>query len=501
MAAAFGAYAQPGTIDTSFGTGGYGFIPIGGFSSTIRNTIIQPDNKIVNVGVVSMDGFSTNMVISRFNANGTVDTTFGTGGYTLSDAGNPNTAEGNDVAIQSTGHIVAVGNCFNTATHMDILVTKYTANGIPDQSFGTQGKVVIDLGNGPQYGLSVAIQPDNKIIIVGERTPNNPTFVIRLNIDGSYDQSFGSSGIVYIDFNPLYDNPPLLYQFFNEVALQNDGKIVVAGRSGPYYSDMALARLNTNGSPDTSFGSGGLAVIDGPYIGNKSLILQGDGKILLGAKGTNNVGALYHRILKLNSNGSLDMTFGEAGDLAIAITPYNDWGAITVQPDGKIVAIDVTGSGGIYNKVKLSRFEANGTPDDTFAPDGSVVTEFSAPESFIPRDLFVSNGQLLSSGTVSATSGSSHLGAMRFNGGELLDTNSFTALNFTIYPNPVQNTLIIQNPTGEHINTVSVLDLTGKIIIYEKGVEKINVELLPHGVYFLKVLTNTKSYIQKFIKR
>ena len=249
---ALARYNADGSLDASFGSGGKVTTEFGAADATQSDQsqalALQSDGKIVVAGYSSTKKsggeVSTDFALARYNADGSLDTSFGTDGKVTTHFGN-----GNDriykVALQSNGKIVAMGRSFSaTNREVDFEVARYNADGSLDESFGNGGKVRTDLGYG-EYGYSGAVQPDGKIVVagyvyapaVGDAPASQDQLVVRYNADGSRDTSFGRDGVVRTDIG----GEDQAYA----VALQSDGKIVVAGNSsidGNY--DLAVARYH-----------------------------------------------------------------------------------------------------------------------------------------------------------------------------------------------------------------------------------------------------------------
>ena len=180
--------------------------------------------------------------------------------------------------VQPDGKIVVAGNSYN-GTHYDFAVVRYSADGSRDSSFNGNGKVTTDFDGSDDYGSSVAVQGDGKIVVAGSSGAgsNHKFAVARYNSNGSLDTTFNSTGKVTtsIDINGAYGA---------SVAVQSDGKIVVAGSSGSYPNDdLALVRYNPNGSLDTTFN--GIGKVTTSFVGRTgsraaSLTIQGDGNIV-----------------------------------------------------------------------------------------------------------------------------------------------------------------------------------------------------------------------------
>ncbi|MFH1140349.1 MAG: delta-60 repeat domain-containing protein, partial [Chloroflexota bacterium] len=240
-----------GSLDTSFGIGGKMTTDFGDSGDFVGLVAIQSDGKIVAAGQSDYD-----FALARFNADGSLDTTFGTSGKVTTDFGGDDAGE--SMAIQSDGAIVMVG-WSNAGGNADFALARYNANGSLDTSFGTGGKVTTDFG-GNSHGLSVAIQGDGRIVVSGNAVVGSPSdfALARYNANGSLDTTFGAGGKVTTDFGGAGGADS-----GNSVAIQSDGRIVVAGFSNAGgFNDFALARYNANGILDTTFGTGGKVTTD-----------------------------------------------------------------------------------------------------------------------------------------------------------------------------------------------------------------------------------------------
>jgi uncharacterized delta-60 repeat protein len=362
-------------VDTSFGTGGLVSTAVGGYGSyDYGNDIaLQADGKIVVLAQTQF-GNNADITLARYNNDGSLDTTFGTNGTAANDLGANEI--GYAMRIQPDGKIVVAGNiCYDQSSTCDFLLMRYNSNGSLDTTFSTDGSVITDFG-GREYGGDIILQPDGKIVAIGTRElppdPNtyyNDFALVRYNSDGSVDTSFGVNGLTIIDFGESETG-------YSGV-LQPDGKIIVGGGSldmpFTYTSDpnldFILARYNSNGSLDESFGISGKVITDIAKMDyNQRVALQSDGKIVT-------VGLADHNFLlaRYNDNGSPDATFGTNG---LVITDFGNHDVnsdILIQPDGKILATgcswDSGGSGA--TNLLLARYH-NGTIPDTTAP--SIVS-------------------------------------------------------------------------------------------------------------------------------
>ncbi|MFZ4526110.1 MAG: Ig-like domain-containing protein [Chlorobium sp.] len=230
-----------------------------------------------------------------------------------------------DMVVQSDGKIVVVG-----ATGSDVALMRYKSNGALDTTFDGDGKVNTSVNSGVEVGHRVALQSNGKIVVAGYSTNSSgyvDALLIRYNKDGSLDSTFDGDGIVTTALSIQNDA-------FGGVVLQADGKILAAGYSfNSSNNDVALVRYNSDGSLDTSFGAGGIVTtaIGSDDVG-QVVTVQADGKILVAGYCDNNFA-----LLRYNADGMLDPSFGSSGKVATDIS-YNDHGnSVIVQPDGKIL--------------------------------------------------------------------------------------------------------------------------------------------------------------------
>ncbi|HJQ22921.1 MAG TPA: delta-60 repeat domain-containing protein [Blastocatellia bacterium] len=334
-------YNANGTLDATFGSGGKVTLDFFGREDDGIAIAVQRDGKLVVAGLTfdaqdallaSPDARSqSSLVVARFNANGALDLSFGGGrGWVVAEFGGSSYA--NDVAIQSDGRIVVVGhatsnrNAPRIGSATDMLIARYNSDGSPDTTFGGIGRVFTDFSEGNDSANSVALQADGRIVVAG--STSGKFALARYNNDGSLDSSFGSGGKLTNDFMSAGGSAA-------SVAIQADGRIIAAGTSG---SSFALARYNANGALDATFGSGGkvLANFGGTSVGY-DLALQRDGRLILGGYVTRATGTDF-AVARLNANGSFDTTFGAGGIVTADFFSKNDFAyAVGIQCDGRIV--------------------------------------------------------------------------------------------------------------------------------------------------------------------
>ena len=363
-----------GDLDTTFDGDGKVTTAVGSFDDYAVSAAIQSDGKIVVAGYSFNVRSDLDFALTRYNSNGSLDTTFDGDGKVTTDFGGSSVAY--SIAIQSDGKIVVAGSAYNGSNN-DFALVRYNADGSLDTSFGTGGKVTTPIGMSSDRGYSVTIQPDGKIVVAGQSwNGSNYDFALtRYNSDGSLDTTFDGDGKVTTAVGNSDDEA-------RGLAIQSDGKIVVAGYAynGSNY-DFALTRYNSNGSLDTTFdGDGKVTTAVGSFDDYvSSLAIQSDGKIVV-AGYSGNVRWDF-ALTRYNSNGSLDTTFDGDGKVTTAVGSFDDVASsVSIQSDGKIV---VAGSSSDDSNVDfaLTRYNSNGSLDTTFDGDGKVTTDFGAQDS------------------------------------------------------------------------------------------------------------------------
>ncbi|MCD9188457.1 MAG: FG-GAP-like repeat-containing protein [Pyrinomonadaceae bacterium] len=399
--------AAPGDLDTSFGTGGRVETSIGIFDNSV-DTAVQADGKIVVLGNTSTDGTINDFSFARYNANGSLDTSFGNGGTVqIVEAGNQIVRA---VAVQADGKIVAVGG-----DAANLTVYRLNANGILDTTFATGGKFVLNLGVVSE-ARDVVIQPDGKIVAVGYI--NNPSgtamvSVVRLNPNGTLDTSFNSVGYVSVNtfaggtwgmsailesngkilvggyilssdrngfvgrFNSDGTLDGILTQIafkISDIALQPDGKIVCAGYGiANNIQTFVIVRLTADKNYDTSFRNSGYTFIN---LGNSarseanSVIIDASGRIIVSGLSYPDLQTQQASIVRIKPDGLLDAGFGIAGKVT---THFSDMKRLAFQPDGRIIGVgSVNSSSPSGSDISVARY-LNG---DSFISSNRTAFDF-----------------------------------------------------------------------------------------------------------------------------
>jgi uncharacterized delta-60 repeat protein len=294
---------------------------------------------------------------------GDLDTTFGAGGKKTITFGGEDDA--NAVLVQPNGRIVVAGGGGAAAT--TFCVARLRADGKLDTTFGPAGKRRVAFGGEREAVFGAALQPDGKIVLVGDS--DFRVAVARLNANGTPDTTFSTDGKRLFSWGALSRAQAVL-------VLPN-GKLLVAGFSGPEGGNAQLARLKPGGALDTTFGAGGIAKVD--YGGDEfayAIARQANGRIVVAGfsratfPGDETLGAIVTRV---RANGELDPDF--AGTGKVVLPGVRDARGVLIQPDRKIV---VAGTADGSQKMTITRLQTNGSPDPTFDGDGTATIDFPA---------------------------------------------------------------------------------------------------------------------------
>ncbi len=450
---------RAGALDKQFGKASDGTpdgivsLSLGSGDEAAKGMAVQADGKVIVVGTSTSTGGSSNIVIERFNSDGTLDTSFGADGNsdgTPDGVVNLDLGASSDdakvVAIQADGKIVVAGNSTPTGGTSNVVLARLNSNGTLDATFGAgnadgtpDGVVQVSFGDDTVDAIdAIAIQQDGKIVVAGDTTGTDGSqnmMVARVNADGSLDATFGAGnadgtpdGVVSISLGDGNDEA-------KAIVIQADGRIVIAGNTvgADSSSNIAVARLNSNGSLDTDFGVGNAdGTPDGVVAvslsdGNdkaKAVALQADGKILVGGVTIGADKSSNAAVARLNANGTLDTTFGAGTDdgtpegaVAVSFGAGDDkLKGLVVQADGKIlVAGSNTAADGSTNAV-VARLNSNGTLDTSFGedssdgtPDGVVSVSLGSGDDSAEAIALQADGKILIAGNHVATDSSTNI--------------------------------------------------------------------------------------------
>jgi len=365
------ALAASGDLDPTFSGDGIASTAFAQRDDEVKGIAIQSDGKIVAAGysrVTSTDSYD--FAVTRYNTNGSLDTTFSSDGKILTNFAS--NERGEDVAIQPDNKIVVVGERCVSSNNCDVALARYTTSGKLDATFSGDGRVVTNFGgaNNDNNAAAIALQPDGKIVVAGYTwNGSNYDFAIyRYNPNGSLDRTFSGDAVAVGNFGLGKDD------FATDLVIQGNGKIVVIGTTGKSPNqNFAIARLNPNGTADTTFSGDGRQVTNlGGDDQAWGVALQPDGKIVVvGEKYDPDLDLVFFAVARYQANGAPDTTFNGKGTKVFSIIPAADsWAEdVIVQPDGKIVVLGTVVNGS-FPSFGLARLNSNGSFDNTFSGNG-----------------------------------------------------------------------------------------------------------------------------------
>ncbi|MBK8812729.1 MAG: VCBS repeat-containing protein [Acidobacteria bacterium] len=453
-------FNSDGSLDTNFGNSGKASAVFNVQRVDANGAAIAPDGRLVIAGFVQKPNSATDFALARFNLGGNLDLTFGSGGMTTNDIGDGEVYT-MAVAVQSDGKIVTAGRHFipdSVSANWNFAISRYNANGSLDTTFDVDGKVSIGVfDNVSDYATSMAIQPDGKIIVAGYIGETTLCTLVRLNPDGSPDSSFNGNGRVFTsvgsdrsyansvalqsngkiviggyshvgsstDFSAVrYNSDGSLDTSFNgtgivitpvgnvsdqanSVLVQPDGKVVLAGTSGVNgVGNFAMVRYNEDGTLDSSFGVGGKVLT---LAGTTSSLgfaasLQTDGKILVG--GGSIISNVGFALARYNADGALDAGFGSNGIVNTQVNATSQINALKVQPNGKIIAVgESTAIGQNGYDFAIVRYDSNGSLDPSWGNAGKVITNISGIQDNAYAVAIDQSGNIVVAGRAGGLSG------------------------------------------------------------------------------------------------
>lgn len=492
--------AQAGTLDPDFNGNG---IVTGSYSDGNDSTealVIQEDGKII-VGGTAPLGNNRQMSMSRYNSDGTLDTSFGDNGVVLLSTSFVKSYI-KDLAVQPDGKIIFGGYQWNNVTG-DFILGRLNEDGSLDSSFGTDGIAVLDSGI-EEVGKSMALLDNGKIIISGDMADHFG--MARVNPDGSLDTSFGDNGFVRTTF--------AFSSYAYGISIGDTGNIVLSGmvESFDYGGTfkMGLASYLEDGSLNTEFGDGGMKIVtigDDLEFGVKNVQLP-DGKILLsGHYFVGNTDLRYHiGVVRLNPDGSLDTTYGDNG---VARFFWLDEGQnylndMVLHNGDLYLAGHSLGNGNEY--FAIAKLDADGQLDESFGENGLIYSnaEFGTADSAKRIAVHKDNKIVITGNTYNFIEPINFVIA-RYLGDEEEDlgVQDLTSSDVKLYPNPASEQITVQWSGTDAQAQIEIFNLAGQKVLNTEVKNKgnVNVSSLTTGTYILKLTNQKEVRTIKFIKK
>jgi uncharacterized delta-60 repeat protein len=503
--------AQAGSLDLSYSGNGKQMTQVGLHYSYAYGISLQADKKILMAGYCDAPNLAA-IGIVRYLPNGSLDNSFGSGGK-ASVGVTGRTLIGGEVLQQPDGKLLVSGSSV-IGSYDTFFITRLTPTGVVDNTFGTAGWTFL-----PHYGAgSLTLQPDGKILAGGRhvegagniKSDKRNFALIRLNANGTLDNTFGSGGTVITDVGGQDEG--------GVIALLSDGRILFSGERGQ--DSLEVLRYLSNGALDPTFGANGLTSVT---VGNEDLCglggmtVQPDQKIVLAGYYITPAGERDVLVVRLQSNGVLDLGFagngkkgisfnmpqaqavgvamGSNGKIVVGVSAYPSggpgrFGACRLLSDGSldasygtggITSFSWTGGNGIINATCMAR-----------QPDGQLLIGGYNSDEF-------SSMRILGSGTNSSAAGD--VGTAATKGNQLLSSPAIPTIN--VFPNPAAGQLrIIGLPADEPV-LLTVADLTGRIVLQHRttgGNVLLDISRLAPASYALTIAGATTHQALSFVK-
>jgi uncharacterized delta-60 repeat protein len=510
----FMLFAQTqGSLDVTFGTNGKVVTAVTSLNDKSKDLLVQPDGKIIVGGEVSIVfGDTVYMALIRYNSNGSIDNSFGVNGKVFTGFAN-GVCGIRALALQSDGKIVAVGyfNKKNNFVSIDIdfAVVRYNANGTLDTSFDGDGRVTTDFNSVVDIAYALAIQTDGKIVVAGDSRQGlkMQSVMARYNGNGSLDLSFNATGKVFTTL--MSDNTNQFYT----ITLLADNNILLGRR---FYSDSGQYLLV--GTEMQKFSTDGILDVSFAYRGRLSEVAQSpihkvlrSGKILIASMLFNPIEGTSIQLLRYNSNGNKDSTYGNQGIIvsrfpnpAVSVTDFIE------QKDGRIAVLArfSTFVPGEPDSFGLVRYNYDGSLDKTFGTNGKAAFKQTFQDEYYNKLTIQNDGKLVACGTHTELSNKFNFIVSRFNNLISAIKNSEKIGPLSIFPNPTKNELNIDLKGLIHANfLLKITDLTGRIV-YQNNYDKslinntlqINIGDLMAGLYVLSI-TSEKEQVSQLISK
>jgi uncharacterized delta-60 repeat protein len=485
------SFAQDGTLDNTFGVGGKLTVSIGLYNAQSNSIAIQADQKILLGGSAQNSLGTSNFALVRCNADGTLDNSFGTGGIQVTQLSGSSGGSKGALTIQNDGKILHGGMSL-----LQLKLLRLNSDGSLDNSFGINGIATTDFTEiyNDEYN-AIVVLPNGKILMSGTGQESNAdfpkSFLIQFNTDGTVDSSFGNGGKVFGSD----------YCEGSSMKIQSDGKIVIVGsRSFNFFAE----RFNADGSIDNSFGINGKVMTQVGTTGKaNSMEIQNNGKIIVTGfahVGTSSVSDFA--IVRYNVDGSLDSSFGAGGKVFTSVGNSNSLcNSVRVDANGKILLSGIA-SGINFQDFAIVRYHENGVLDSIFGDHGKIITPTGNSYSTTNSMAIQGDGKILQSGYANAPN--FKFSVVRYNVNELSNLKvSFDNHVANVFPNPFSVCTTINLKNNVLNADVMVFDAFGNEVDLIKNVSGNEIQIerknLKNGIYFVKIIENESTFTTKII--
>jgi len=498
----FQFFSQNWGLDQDFNTMGY----------SITNMIVNGDDYAKSIAVQSdgkilSAGFGLRLV--RHNTNGTLDNSFNGVGYTAAYGNNTSLNEIDQIIVKPDNKILVIGTIYTNKFYL--YLAQYNPNGSLDTTFGNSGRKSLDVGNSVTFLVGNAVYTlDDKILIGANSYSSDGDYtLIRCTSSGNLDTTFGGSGIVTVD--------GLNQDSAGKVIVLTNGKILLSGNSnnvplsGTYKQHVQIL-INNDGTIDSNFGTNGKIYTNFNTNNTQSInsaVLLNDGKILLAGSIMENTSTQSDFFVsRINSNGSLDLNFGDNGKRIISFNelsnnqPSSDYiNSMKQQSDGKIIVSGYSYNANQINNFALARLNSDGTLDSTFGQNGKIIQSIFGFSDVIYDSQIQADGKIVVAGLSKINSLDRAYVTARFTPNSTLSNSDFEPKNFTFYPNPAHDLININGK--RNIKQIEIFDAQGRLITAKKVNNEqtsCDISAYQNGIYFITVTDDFSSKTIKIIK-
>ncbi len=494
--ASFAIAQNDGDLDLDFNVTGISTFAPSASHDVIHDMVFQADQKIVACGVQmgTVGNFNFDISVTRLNTDGTLDTSFGTNGYYTTEF-NEESDFLYSMVVYPDGKILACGAVSNTVSNTDLLLLKLNADGTPDSNWGGgDGIITHAIGPAEDYAKDLVVIADGSIVVCGSTAPQEGFsftngFVMKFNADGTPDTSFGTGGLSTLVINSS--------EVLESIVAVPDGTFIMSGHTynSTEFVDFAwVTKVTADGQLDTSFGSGGNYFSALDYSGGYDMILDSNRVLFSGtfAGATNDL-----TVTSLYLDGTIDSAFG-VGGTATADNNNLDLGlCLQQQVDGKIVVAGSTGVGIFFRDFFVARFNNDGSIDNTFGTNGMVVQSIGGSFDEVNALLIQTDDKILCGGFRAGAN--NDFAFMRLFSGELPDVSIIETKDngWATYPNPADDVVTFDSNQALDFASVVILDALGREMLVEQNqyLKKVDVSAIANGVYTAKITTQSGSCV------
>lgn len=454
--------AQAGTLDPAFGTDGYVTFTLGNENVYVADALVLPNGKIL--GVAGVYHPTADIAVQGYNADGTLDDTFGDAGVVTIDVNDGSEDQPTDAFLQADGKIVIVGS-----TDGAVLVVRLLADGSLDDTFSGDGWTMYDvIADELDYVGNCVVRPTGEVVVICSNenaSGNGYGSVVQFTPNGVLDADFGTNGVL-----TLNNGFGSTTEWLHDIELSPSGTLHVLGTAITDLNstdDTYVYRITPAGTLDVAFdGDGHRRVIIGTdHDLPSALAVTMDGQLLV-AGSTNQEGEDHPFVARLNADGTFDAAFGDGGVRIITDITGQYVGDLLVHPSGQVVFCGeaYNGSG---TDMLIGRLTADGSSDATFGTGGTTRTLVGSSGGFESGGtlaLAADGNYIMTGATGTAMAGTLTQVILKYSSGNSTGIAEGAAAAFNFYPNPTSGRLWISGPAQRTFSRVRIADAQGRTV-------------------------------------